>query len=155
MSTKNQTVPWLPSAEDVMWSPWRHSWKADSLCELCSDSNQKSPTFLARQSNWTYTVFTKQIVHSFLNIFSRASVHWRCWLGGRKGIRPVKETEWWDAGVVICLERGADLHMAELMLLALTASCFSKIKISLVLRFWYRFTRIVPDKWPLNGCVCV
>ena len=35
----------------------------------------------------------------------------RCWLGGRKGIRPVK-TEWWGAGLVICLERGADLHMA-------------------------------------------
>jgi len=28
-------------------------------------------------------------------------------LGGRKGIRPVK-TEWWVAGVVICLEQGAD-----------------------------------------------
>ena len=36
-------------------------------------------------------------------------VLWRCWLGGRKGIRPVK-TEWWVAGVVICLERRADLH---------------------------------------------
>jgi len=35
-------------------------------------------------------------------------------LGGRKGIWPVK-TEWWDAGVVICLERDADLHMAQLM----------------------------------------
>ena len=30
-------------------------------------------------------------------------------VGGRKGIRPVK-TEWWGAGVVICLGRGADLH---------------------------------------------
>jgi len=39
------------------------------------------------------------------------SVLWRCWLGGRKDIRPVK-TEWWGAGVVICLERGADLHMS-------------------------------------------
>jgi len=34
-------------------------------------------------------------------------------LGDRKGIRPVK-TEWWGAGVVICLEQGADLHMAQL-----------------------------------------
>jgi len=34
------------------------------------------------------------------------SVLWRCWLGGRKGIRPVK-TEWWGTGVVICLELGA------------------------------------------------
>ena len=54
-------------------------------------------------------------------------MRWHCWLGGRKGIRPVK-TEWWSAGTVICLERGADLHMAQLMSLPLTVSCFSKIQ---------------------------
>jgi len=32
-------------------------------------------------------------------------------------------------GVVICLERGADLHMVQLMPLPLTVSCFSKIQI--------------------------
>ena len=53
---------------------------------------------------------------------------WHCWFGNRKGIRPVK-TKWWGAGVVICLKRGADLHMAQRMLLPLTASCFSKIQI--------------------------
>jgi len=37
------------------------------------------------------------------------SVLWHCWLGGRKGIR-VKKTEWWDAGMVMCLGQGADLH---------------------------------------------
>ena len=56
------------------------------------------------------------------------SVLWRCWLGGRKGIRPVK-TERWGVGVVISLEQGADLHMAQLMPLPLTVSCFSKIQI--------------------------
>jgi len=49
-------------------------------------------------------------------------------LGGRKGIRPVKN-EWWGAGVVVCLEQGADLHMAQLMPLLLTVSHFSKIQI--------------------------
>jgi len=53
---------------------------------------------------------------------------WRCCLGGRKGIRPVK-TEWLGAGVVICLERGADLQMAQLIPLPLTVSCFSKIQV--------------------------
>jgi len=43
-------------------------------------------------------------------------------------MRPVK-TEWWGAGMVICLERDADLHMAQLMPLPLTVSCFSKIQI--------------------------
>ena len=64
------------------------------------------------------------------------SVLWRCWLGGRKGIRPVK-TDWWGAGVVVCLERGADLHMAQLMPLSLTVSCFSEIQIG--------FTFLVPS----------
>ena len=53
--------------------------------------------------------------------------------------------------MVICLERGADLHMAQLMPLPLTVSCFSKIQ--MVLPFWYRLTRVVPEKGPLNGCV--
>jgi len=37
--------------------------------------------------------------------------------------------ECWSAGVIICLERGADLHMAQLMPLPLAVSCFSKIQI--------------------------
>ena len=36
---------------------------------------------------------------------------------------PVK-SEWWGAGVVICLKRGAALHMAQLTPLPLTVSCF-------------------------------
>ena len=55
--------------------------------------------------------------------------------------------------MVICLERGADLHTAQLMLLLLTVSCFSKIQIGFT--FLVMLTRVVPDKGPLNGCVCV
>jgi len=66
-------------------------------------------------------------------------------LSGRKGIWPVKK-QWWGAGVVICLEQGADLHTAQLMPLPFTASCFSKIQIRLVLPFWYLLTREVPEK---------
>ena len=57
------------------------------------------------------------------------SVLWRCWLGGGKGIQPVKKLEWWGTGVVICLERDGDMHMAQLMPLPLTVFCFSKIQI--------------------------
>ena len=62
-------------------------------------------------------------------------------------------TEGWGAGVVVCLERGVDLHMAQLMPLLLTVSCFSKIQTAFT--FWYRLTWVVPDKRPLNGRVCV
>ena len=34
--------------------------------------------------------------------------------------------------MVICLEQGADLHMAQLMPLLLTVSCFSKIQIGFI-----------------------
>jgi len=34
--------------------------------------------------------------------------------------------------MVVCLERGADLHMAQLMPLPLTVSCFSKIQIGVI-----------------------
>jgi len=47
-----------------------------------------------------------------------------------------KKQEWWGAGVVVCLEQDADLHMAQLMPLPLTVSCFSKIQIG--------FTFLVP-----------
>jgi len=39
------------------------------------------------------------------------------------------KTEWWGAGAVICLERDADMHMAQLMPLPLTVSCSSEIQI--------------------------
>jgi len=52
--------------------------------------------------------------------------------------------------MVICLEQGADLHMAQLMPLSLAS-----VKSRLVLPFWYRLTWVVPEKGPLNGCVCV
>ena len=80
-------------------------------------------------------------------------VLWCCWLGDRKGIRPVK-TEWWGTGVVICLEQDANLREAQLMPLPLTVSCFSKIQIG--------FTFLVPAHPGSPGqrafkrvCVCV
>jgi len=60
---------------------------------------------------------------------------------------------WLGAGMVVSLERVADLHMAQLMPLPITVSCFSKIQ--MVLPFWYRLTRVVLEKRPLNSvCVC-
>jgi len=49
-------------------------------------------------------------------------------VGRQEGHPACKKLEWWSAGVVICLERDADLHMAQLMSMPLTVSCFSKIQ---------------------------
>ena len=55
-------------------------------------------------------------------------------VGRQEGHPACKKTEWWGAGVVIWLERGADLHMAQLMPLPLTV--FASVKSRLVLPFW-------------------
>ena len=105
---------------------------------------------LSRKWHYLYCFSYSIFLHLMWDILP--SVLWHCWLGGRKGIWPVK-TEWWGASMVISLEWGADLHTAQLMPLPLTVSCFSKIQIGLP--FWYRLTRVVPHNWPLNGCVFV
>jgi len=56
-------------------------------------------------------------------------------VGRQEGHPACKKTEWWGAGVFISLEQGA-------------------VKSKLVLPFWYLLTRVVPEKRPLNGCVC-
>ena len=55
--------------------------------------------------------------------------------------------------MVICLERGADLHIAQLMPLPLTVSCFSKIQICCT--FLVPAHPGSPGQGPLNGIVVV
>ena len=51
-------------------------------------------------------------------------------VGRQEGHLAGKKLEWWGTGMVICLERDADLHMAQLMPLPKSyISCFSKIHI--------------------------
>jgi len=70
-------------------------------------------------------------------------------VGRQEGHLACKKTEWWGAGMVICLE-----HMAQLMPLPLTVSCLSEIQIG--------FTFLVPAHPGSPGkravkrvCVCV
>ena len=81
-----------------------------------------------------------------------ASVLWCCWLGGRKGIRPVK-TEWW---VLVWLS-----VWSEVQTCIWPSWCYchslslASVKSILVLPFWYWLTQVVSDKGSWNGCVCV
>jgi len=81
------------------------------------------------------------------------SVLWRCWLGGRKGMRPVKKL---SGGVLAWLSVWSEVQTC---ILPSWCHCYSlslaSVKSRLVLPFWYRLTRVVLDKGPLNRCVCV
>jgi len=67
-------------------------------------------------------------------------------VGRQEGHPACKKTERWGAGMVICLQLGAD-HCHSLSL--------ASVKSRLALPFWYWLTRVVMDKGLLNGCVCV
>ena len=84
---------------------------------------------------------------------SLPSVLWRCWLGGRKGIWPVKKQ---SGGVLAWLSVWSKVktwiwpswcHCHSLSL--------ASLKSGLVLPFWYWLTWVVLEKGPLNGCVCM
>ena len=77
----------------------------------------------------------------------------RCWSGGRKGIRPVNNR------VVGCWRgylSGSRCRLAYGPADATATHSLASVKSRLVLALWYRLTRLVPDKGPLNGggCMC-
>ena len=116
-------------------------------------SHRQCPTenTLSQNSEQKFTRLPILVFFWFLT--ARPSLlQWCCWLGGKKGIRPVK-TEWWGTGVVICL------LCSEVQMICIwsswchchpTISCSSKIQNGLP--SWYRLTQVVLEKRPLNGC---
>ena len=129
------TVTWRPSvaldprAESVSPKCWEQGWGYGEglLLGLGSDVSQGFWCFLP-------------------------SVLWRCWLGGRKGIRPVKKL---SGGVLAWLSVWCEVQTC---IWPSWCHCHSlslaSVKSRLVSPFWYRLTLVVLDKGPLNGCVC-
>ena len=79
-----------------------------------------------------------------LNLLNRLHMLWRCWLGGRKGIRPVKN---WAVG---CWRGYLSGVRCRLCICPSWCHCHSlslaSVKSRLVLSFWYRPTWVVPEK---------
>ena len=100
-----------------------------------------------------YLLFHKYVNNNFplvdvIKIIScvmcRPSVLWRCWLGSRKGIRPVKNL---SGGVLAWL---SVLSEVQTCISPSWCHCHSlslaSVKSRLVVPFWYRLTWLVPEK---------
>ena len=120
----------LPATQPKASKRWRQKhWRQTTLSLYF---NLESLTCWEIWSLHTWLMYLYSLCslyNSLVKFWIVPSVLWRCWLGGRKGIRPVKNLEWSGTGMDICLERDTDMHMAQLMPLPLTVSCFSKIQI--------------------------
>jgi len=152
------------AARSVLY--WRQTLNAETVelqvipCHYCNQSiNQSMNQSINQSMNQSINQsklleWSKQLtiaMYSHTKSTTLPSVLWRCWLGGRKGIRCVK-TEWWGTGVVVIyLEWGAnDLYMVQLCYCHPIISCF--IKIQNGSPFWCQLTQIVLEKKLLNGC---
>ena len=80
------------------------------------------------------------------------SVLGRCRLDSRKGIWPVKS---WVVAYWRGYLSGARCRLAYGPADATATQSLAPVKSRLVLPFWYRLTWVLPEKGPLNGCVCV
>ena len=114
VSTAHRCRSWTlvenhPQSVDVLSVPW-----CNTSDNFWNQHHKVTIRCLKNDNNVAYHNFT--------------FTDWRCLLGGRKGFWSVKKLSVGGAGVVVCLERGADLHIAQLMPLPLTVSCFSKIQ---------------------------
>ena len=99
-----------------------HTYHGHQLSLIC---------FLHLLQSMTSSLFNLRAWQSLSNAFSALMLL----VGWQEGHPACKKTEWWDAGMVICLGWGANLHMAQPMPLPLAIPCSSKSR--LVLPSWF------------------
>ena len=121
---------WLPTSCKRFW---QKLWNSNSACS-------------------SYTKNAGNLFYTFLSELLPLMLYAVCWLGGLKGIQPVKNSGWvlawlsfWSEVQTCIWPSWCHCHSLSL----------ASVKSRLVLPFWYRLTRVVPDKGPLNRCVCV
>jgi len=127
--TKHACAPLLPFISKMYIVLWTCQMQLNQVTILWTCSHEIF---------WTF---------KFSWIFS-SSVPWHFWLGGRKGIRPIK-IKWWGVGVVMCLD-----YEVQTCIWPSWCHCHSlslaSVKSRLVLPFWYRLTQ----HWT-GVCMCV
>ena len=104
-----------------------HLHVVDILSFFLRDNSDVASGYLHCSSLFYYVCLMTFSVIALVMVFTFSAM--TLLVGRQEGHPACKKTELWGAGVAICLERGADLHMAQLMPLPLTVSCFSKIQI--------------------------
>ena len=120
---------------------WQQVWRCTTGVECRADKPAcGKPWFLPVLHFAAYSVVS--VFH-----YCFPSVLWHCWLGDRKGIRPVKKTGCWLVGGNILT--GA-LHVLWLQLSPPPPSSLAPIK-SKMETFWYRLTQVHLENGRKNG----
>ena len=134
----------LRVCETVSFRNWRRQKKQLQSCNRGWRMPKQSLTWSPRAKGSVHLIY----VHVVIVL---PSVLWCCWLGGRKGIWPVKNS----GGVLAWLSVWTEVQTCMWPSWCHCHSLsFAPVKSRLVLPFWYRLTQVVLEKRPLNGCSC-
>ena len=122
---------WLQVISSISSSAWQLN-SGITLCQLHRRLHTRHMIATCRKSRRTANNMTDQPDNYHqISQYSALTL-----LVGRQEGHPACKNWAVGAGMVICLDRGADLHMAQLMPLPLTVVCFTKIQ--------FGFTFLVP-----------
>jgi len=147
--------PILYDINNIGYHDDRTEQKKNNVWKLLGSNFQQAKNSTVAVNNSSKSLWKLQVIFRVLLTrisFILPSVLWRCWLGGRKGIRHIKN---WAVGCWHGYLPGARCRLACPSWCHCHSLSLASVKSKLVLPFWYRLTRVVPDKGPLNGCVCV
>ena len=151
-------VQWGNSTTNLPTS--EHSCLLRHLClkreSLCCENHL---SLLATCNSEVMTICQDRNMYTYINTryVYVPSVLWRCWLGSRKGIRPVKN---WVLGCRTWLPVWSEVQTC---IWPSWCHCHSlslaSVKSRLFLPFWYQLTCVVPEraiKWVcVYVCVCI
>jgi len=113
-------------------------------------TNRADVHYKLRNQNHNKTLIPKTVDLTD-RLFDSLSVLWHCWLGGRKGIRPVKIL---SDGVLVWLSVWGEVQICVWPSWCHCHLSLASVKSRLVLPFWYQLTWVVPDKIQraVNSC---
>ena len=129
----------------VVMHTYGTQWSAPACVHASLSMLRHSVTSLPSSFRFTFRY------ECFADVRCMPSVLWRCWLGGRKGIRPVKKL---SDGVLAWLSVWSEVQTC---IWPSWCHCHSlslaPVKSRLILPFWYQLTQIVLDKGK-RVCMC-
>jgi len=106
---------WINRCFGICWQSWWSRFHWIDWCYWCYGSLRSVLCTVRRRMAFSLTV-----VHTVVCFYPRAFSALTLLVGRQEGHLACKKSEWWGAGVVICLERGVDLHTAQMVPLPLT-----------------------------------
>ena len=152
--------PHATAAGLLLWAQ-----QAEDSARLLPGAQQRHSTLHSSKCGQCHVVIWRRKLNLFCSVCPLLMYHAK-WLAGQLSFSALTLLVGWQEGHPAGKKLSGGV-LAWLSVWSMVLTCIwpswcqchslslASVKSRLVLPFWYRLTRVVPDKGPLNGCVCV